>query len=909
MKKSVFTFCTKCSGSVVTQLIAVSVLSFSTVSVFQYLKRQTPDGHPAHVMDLVSEIQKKALKAGKDILLKTDRAPAFCYRSGEPVRHIYGVCSWLSLSQGYDTKENTLSSRQSDQMHYENRNWSLRFVEDHSNKSWPLKACTWSKERLRLFFKESDWKVLSDKECRLSHAYSPSSGFRACLQYLKTKNSSPEERKIIYVDLHITPALLDSKIKPEKDKDTVGSPFGSSELKFISTEEKGVYSLAEVFFIIKVKVMELKKVEGLNEPETAFSKQNTGPLFEEQSYVISDTREATDIIWANQVEFCDTFISNHVKNKDFNRESSPHSKDKWYRLQSGGSGIDTYLDYMNGKRFLKSEKDSSSLAGAYKMEDLEIGDIEHYVFPSLNQEEEQETEEEGALSYSFFSKKNVALICKPERFSCGREKWKDGLRFSLSVNNMSETDYYFHKIWLRVKGVHGLISQVVPLNMENHSEGLLLRAQSGSRLHLEVEDEFCNKICSMKTTGSVYPVISVMVQNVNNTDKHVLEKDFSLDAGAQVYCLSCLTKSCRFPREVGERKPGESLDSQLPECLAKKGVSKDLDWKVVEDKQENQSKAAEQNMRASEPIKRNVDQCVALKASSLDSFRSFNSLRFHLESCDQKLPVLCFSRGYFRPALSFPKAGYGRQPGLLRVGFKDAGKACYGMGEVRGKASYLERWIKDSGKIGKNETQAFVSVLSRIVEQNTIHLKQSEEVFFRFINNVNRGFFLTPHPGYRLAGAIPDLLKEDMNKVINLGGNLWFALERDRGGMLVSSIPKALSAVAHPFSMYLDQSRDHPSPVLIEDRREMNFGGRHHVLAYNVRWKGLFPVSKEKEHHFVCRRKEGRAFFITQSQGTFDRAWGLMSFRGRVISSPGFFMGLGKVNAGAEPSSFSSVLS
>ena len=100
----------------------------------------------------------------------------------------------------------------------------------------------------------------------------------------------------------------------------------------------------------------------------------------------------------------------------------------------------------------------------------------------------------------------------------------------------------------------------------------------------------------------------------------------------------------------------EPLDGTIPECALKKTT---IDYDLPS-------------------VSSGTGDCVAMTASSVDSFKNFSSASYSFQSCSTSLPVLCFAYGHYLPAMTIASAG--AEPSIVTSNFAGAQEACYKMG-------------------------------------------------------------------------------------------------------------------------------------------------------------------------------------------------------------------------------------
>ena len=425
---------------------------------------------------------------------------------------------------------------------------------------------------------------------------------------------------------------------------------------------------------------------------------------------------------------------------------------------------------------------------------------------------------------------------------------------------------------------------------------------------------YCHNICQNYDPNNSstyrYPSISIREKGGQNC---TFEKDYNSSEGNRIRCIVCHTKACH---RYGLRTFGpldnelrtirtqnlppeqniiyglddEPLDGQIPECAVKHSYN-------LANNQLPPNSTGSRGEAGTEC------KGMAMRITSIDSFKNMKNNDYIPTGCDEELPVLCFVNGQYMPALRINNSNRNSVSLPAKSDFHNANKTCFEVGREIGSANDLARLMYNAYRPEyKNEDLDFffnrvnntLRSLPFIPESFNFTTSNNSTNNFDFINNASRGMFLF-HP----FGDRPQLREKVRNniiRIINEGGRVWTALEWDAEGQVVASPPWALVAKDHPYALFYDKrvSKGH-RPVLLKDATEehssynpfspataghpestqqqqlaLRYSSPYFSLTHNIRYKGLLPASANARLNFVCKRKSDSLFFITRETGSLS---------------------------------------
>ncbi len=771
----------------------------------------------------------------------------------------------------------------------------LRMNADNSN---------WGESRWKVFFPQSEWKLLIDtSHCKkIDTSFSVNSKFRRCLKYLGEQGSTRTSQ----------PAYVIAEIIPRK--------FPS--LDIIDTTKDESLDPKQVFFELKTQITGIGSnfvSSSANNDEQDGKKGSSAT--EELPYVSSQS----DIMWANSVGEC------HVRNQGGN----------WVVVQFSGTGT--------GKQL------SQNVINSSLMEENTCND---FSISGLNADVVQVGQIDGRGVLSSVSALNAKVSCTSHEFRCrssslsGLRGTFDPLEFSFGVFNRSGSQKKIKKISINLVKKDG---QIYGINMQNASPSVSqdrsedsaipanknLRTErylynGGDRFKVTTEQSgtsltgrpkgnwavqnLCSAICSKGKDSQAYPFVGVQLSDGSSFSSCKIQKIFN-GPEDKVSCTVCHTKSCHrlglgtfgplFTKErsvsVGGQAPqttriyglfDEALDSQIPEC----GANPSVGYYGTSTKGYKTRFRFPRN--AENPL--GEPPCIAMKIVNEKSFQNFAENTFQAESCDQKLPVLCFFNGNYIPAFKVNTRNLNAAPTIVRTTFENAENACYEMGREIGNWESLKNYFAKMYSADPDRVQASAN---RADDGNKFFASKAKNKY-NFINNATRGMFFAPS-NYNVS-FLSERVSSYIQKALNVGaGKIWVALERDAGGRVASSVPWASVAQENPYALFFnkDATPGNPSgvrllnvlqdtsnptrvPLPLATNRNCNsqwawfFGGRRNcnsqfgnnlwgtntvldttsasnyfALAHSIRWKGLVPMHYNAILPYLCK---------DMSEGTFE---------------------------------------
>ena len=368
-------------------------------------------------------------------------------------------------------------------------------------------------------------------------------------------------------------------------------------------------------------------------------------------------------------------------------------------------------------------------------------------------------------------------------------------------------------------------------------------------------------------------------------------KDYSDSIYNRVQCVVCHTKACHryglgtfgplhdeqassitqnLPPTTIYGLSAEPLDGQIPECTIENNYAS--------------HRVLSKNIKGSgENDPGSGCKAMAMKITNENSFTSFGTQDYTATNCTEKLPVLCFVRGHFLPALKLVNTNNNLTFQTITETFENAQKICFEMGKEI--ALYYDLGVSLArGYIIKNEDgdgepnliSKTINTLRALPKKGGGRLSSfdindsSNTLKYEIINNVNRGMFLAPSD-YGQSPKLTPEIKTILRSITNSYTKIWTASEWDAEGLIAASPPWAPVAEQNPFSIFYDKRKDRQHRlVVLKDSNKNTTSSKHLALTYNIRFKGLVPQSENTPLPFICKNKNDNKFFITSSKGSLS---------------------------------------
>ena len=761
-------------------------------------------------------------------------------------KNTYGVCSLIQIPSKVEPGVSKIKL-------------DLHNIDTKDNKSWSL-------SRWEYFFSRTEYQFVSGTECQKRFRnFKSINNTSKCLKYIGSDLSE------IYAFVSWTP-----KTFPNLSNIDTNNP------------ETAILDPKKVIFYLKVEL--------------------AGAGGDENKHSALTVSSQTDMIWANDVGECQI----------------TKGKDNFLVTFSGtGLGSSLQIRLINSPYAVLPSVDSSG--GENCQKNLKIGDL----YSSNIQ-----VGDVSGSNVSSLSSLNVRASCTRNTFKC-RETIEnspkldgyDDFQIHFSVTNESNAEISVDKMELTFKKdkgpplYHGPLksyryrsSKPLTPNAISSSQALANIPVGKSAILGKLEEgqtaTACHDICHQyepeKTNTYFYPS-TIKIQGENNTCSWKRD-NYWADDNNRVRCTVCYMKAChrfglgtfgpfrseatvfnRIIKDLAlseEQKsdltedlldqglPGEALDNPLPECATKREADKlKTTFSLPEDKDED---ALE------------TKKCIALNIRETEGLmfnNSDNSKLYSAENCADKLPVLCFAGGQYRPAMQVKDSNNLSSPlEVVTSDFKGAQKACMEMGREIGRSWDLGMlfWKMWTSLDNSNPSTVFTKV-NRTINSlgpgavnfpNSLNWEnnQKESSKYDFINNATRGMFLTP-PDQPDIPYVTKKIKRQITDAQKQNTKMWVAMETDAGGFVMASPPYAELTKQHPFALYFGKAPGNPITLLKDTAKSPRAGksvsstSPYLALAHSLRWKGLYQEEKSTELPFLCKSLDTGKFFVTTAKG------------------------------------------
>ena len=845
-------------GSIAGNLIALSVMGVSMAGLFHYMVNFEKN-IKGNIESRENEtlISRMAAANMKSLLVRSN-----VNGQGQPAGELnrYGICSLLSAPPASSGTQALL----------------LNF---NHIKTRPQ---SWSKKRWQYFFSQSEWKFSSPNNCKKIDDQFTAGALSKCLEYTGGGRASAYRTFVI------------AKISPQ---DFFSA--GTRELPLTAAKDP-----KEVMFHLTAKVGSYYYAPpttgggGAGSPGGSGSGGRTPPPAVKQD--ITYFHRTTDIIWAGDAGECQVQTA----------------AGQWTTVRFSGTVAGTSLAriVINDALYGKQKQCQQIKVGDLNKDIIQVG--------RLNT---------GPLSLSSVLALNTKVSCTVNTFRCKPASGKgpsftdkeiDPFQFSFGVYKGAggSGDIPIKKINITFKTKNGaeidktnngqLEKTTITLkdgsgtfyaNQDN--QNMVLRGEKKINVLVNM-DQHCRDLCANQK--AVYPVIDI--DTPDDTTGACFKRDYSTDSSNKVRCTVCYMKACHrvglgtFGPLYGLSKPeitaahltadqlvyhglpDEALDSQVPECHSQTSsgqYKQDLPVQVRTKHQLNP------------PCKG-----LAVEVSQMNDFKNLYNKRYRTIQCNRRRPVLCFINGHYLPAVRINPKNVNQPVAIVHTDFASAENACKEMGRETGSLRNLGLMFEKNYQASHPSTA--IPQAARTMNQLKSHSALASALIsanlkFNFVNNAARGMFLAPvnHVYSSLPGS--RWFKDIFAALFKRGGSvkMWTAIELDGGGLPMASVPWAGAAKNDPFALFYHKAVDKAvkRPVLLKDTQNFNASSSYFGVTYNIRWKGIFPVSDVNQNgRFVCY-KEGSVpsksyYFVTKAVGPLNKAGEKCSAAGGVFVPP-----------------------
>ena len=651
-------------------------------------------------------------------------------------------------------------------------------------------AQSFSKRRWEAFFDKSEYEITSDDGCRSMApglATFRSGPFGYCFKYIGKRLETANEVYVL------------ARIVPKKFPDF-------SEINLSSSQKLDV----------KLVTFELQVVVGVT------SSQNNQMV----------PMKYYSLAWSNEVVECDVQV-----------------RGKWTNVQFAGTGTGR----LSERLVVNHPNFGHQLA---RCSEVEFGEMPSDIIMGGYFSSDSTI----AADHS----KNKKISCRKNMYRCpgnaGRDTdYFDEVRFKMNVLNNYGGLLSFNNVNLTLLNDSGAEvdssknGKIDSLTVEvvGGGQGLFeantdldpdLNLQPGVNIfNFSLKDKTSGalvSICKSVCTGNThYPSVSMGFTHAPSKEACTYSRDYS-EPEFHLGCNVCHSKMCHKiglgtfgpPKDENglQGLVDEPLDGTIPECALKKAT---VDYDLPS-------------------VSSGTGDCVAMAASSLDSFKNFSSASYQFQSCSTALPVLCFAYGHYLPAMTVTSPG--QKPSIVTSNFAGTQEACYKMGrelmEKTKLANYFRRFWPE---IMVNGTAASV-----VTALTNLGLPTLGSNHFDYVNNATRGLFMVPSYNVStLSNRLSQGSGSYLQKFISSAhSRLWVAMEKDGGSQLIGSIPQATVATS-PFSVFT--RKGFPSrAVILKDTNNISDSGTDTVLTHNIRYKGVYNASGGSRL-VLCRKSAG----------------------------------------------------
>ncbi len=844
-------FFNNCRGSILNNLIAVSILGISTAGLFHYMvnfEQNVQSNLESRENErLISRLVVSNLKA----LLIATNVNSTGRVSGN--RNEYGICSLLTPPAGIQGTQ-PLS-------------FNFSYIGSRSYN--------WGKARWQYFFPPTEWKILNNvSACKRLDSGFQASPLSRCLEYTPRGGDSADRTFVI------------ATISP---RDFLS---GGSQVIPLTTTAKDP---KEVIFYLLAKVGTYHH----QNPPQAGSGGGGGGASHQQD--VSYFHRSTGMVWAGAAGECQVQVGGNWVTVKFvgtgTGTSASHLviNDSLFNNQKACEQIkigDINKDIVQVGRL--RGQNNLSLASIlalntklscttnrfrckHKIANISEHDIDRFQF-SFN------------LFQGHTGSNNIAI---------------DTINITFKKSDGTEIDGTSNKQLDNVPMYLGddLQSALNPSTRKQANvanQNIILRGERKVTVTTDTSQmkAHCRNLC--RNNISIYPVIDVDL--VGDTNKACFRKDFSNEEANKVRCTVCYMRACHrvglgtfgplngilkseirsvphlSPADlVYHGLPDEALDSQLPECY----------------KDSAEGYKRQQLPNSARGLTGSGSEAVVVTVTRKADFKNLYKATYTKMQKGVELPVLCFINGHYLPAVELNVNNIHQPLQPVKKRYKDAEKACYEMGREVGSLMSLALMFAESYK--SNHQSSFVQAAQTVNNLGSIGgASAASEIDpnlkYNFINNTTRGMFLAPVnkrydnlPGSRWMRSLFDSLFKTKSVV-----QMWTAIEFDKGGLPVAKAPRALVAKNDPYSLFYHKevSPANSRPVLLRDTTSFNTSSNHLALTYNIRWKGLVPLDPKTKAWFVCYNSHKKNYFINKKLGPLSDAVKLCKNKGGVFMPP-----------------------
>ena len=847
-------FCNK--GSIVSTLIALGVITTSSIGLFQYMS-----GFQSNVANIEQAggqpiLMDTILNNMKSLLVEKN----IDQNGNSDARNIYGICSLLEPIDG------------------DRNNDEIRI--SFSNISNDLK--NWGKNRWHVFFPKSEWEFVNSIYCQnimKESSPKPDAGsFKKCVKKIQNEDNAAT----VYAIVEIVPQDMENQNEPV----------------VLNDPGTGSYDPSSVIFRLKTKM-------AYKHPGNAISKNgnnNTDTTENSKTYLVS-YREA--ILWANDVGKCHVITTNGDHrivqfsgagtgttsnkyiinnsltgaqknctlkkdiitstnlNKDITQAGTLSGDISSIISLSAGASCTTKIFRCKGDHFDKSHFDNFTFSfgihnnsgGKKPITDLKMTIVKRTPPGASNQ---SPTEFDGIPNHQL-----------------------DGA--SVSFYHSSEPNMDFNTQPLEEKKLpegYGTLSVEAE---DNPSDPNFPNAVS----------RLCSDICNNKQEW--YPYLDINV--VKELKECPYTTNWSQSEANRIRCTVCHMKACHrrgvgtfgplyHEANIASRSndndrfinglPDEPLDAQIPECKAR---NKDY---------EHNNHFPSSSQLPTTPVKK--DNCHGIVLKSVSELGKFSTHQYEVAPCSEEKPILCFINGHYLPAVKASKGNQTLTP--VKTTFNNAANVCYEMGRELGNALQMYEVLSNTYLLWEpnNAPQKTLSTVQSLpgvkgfLAPTQANVPSIKDIQYELVNNATRGIFFTP-PAYDIANYNRNSIKTIAAAA--LGEDMWVGMELDAGGFIVSTPPSAMVAKNEPFALFFNKD---PSVLhrltILEDKNNPAADSEYLALGYNIRWKGLIPTNSSELLRFVCTNQRRDKFHLISETGTPEEGHEKCRDRGYIFAPP-----------------------
>lgn len=822
-----YIFSSQKGSTLLSTLVAFGLVSVSAVGLVQYMGnfKQTT-ANTIERVNINPVLKSNTINNMKSLLLEKN----INLDKEQPTENKYGICSFI----------------QPPKRHHGVEEIKVRFSD----------ASSFTLDRWKVFFPKSHWSHADSSHCQKIISSFSDGAFSRCFRYIDPEHPGKE----IYAIAKIIPRKF-----PSMEEITVPSSID--------------FNPSLTFFHLKIAV-------SVYNPSDDNTLSNEDEAHNTSTYI----SYKSDILWFGDVGEC------------------------LVQAQDGENAIVSLSATGPGSNFSHRILNSSFFNKANTCEKLELSDINKNVVLAGD---------EDNLQLSSVVNLNARVACTKKKFSCKQvittepldPESYDPFRFGFHLFNQSYSHITIDRFNLTLKKTNGTEldnsnnevldgvdvsfynsdTPYIPFKGNEVIDHNIPRGTSNIIVVGENEDQalspYCHDICQtykpQKQSTYVYPKITIHEKAING-QSCTFTKDYSESIYNRVQCVVCHTKAChRYglgtfgplhnedASSITQNLPpttiyglnAEPLDGQIPECTIENNYAS--------------HRVLSKNIKGSgENDPGSGCKAMAMKIKNENSFTSFSNRDYTATDCTKKLPVLCFVRGHFLPALKLVNTNNNLKFQTITESFENAKKICFELGKEI--ALYYDLGVSLArGYVIKNEDgDGDPNLISRTINTlkvlpqvgggslGSFNINDSTSTLkYEIINNASRGMFLAPSD-YGQAPILTPEIKTIIRSIISHYDKIWTAIEWDAEGLIAASPPWAPVAEENPFSIFYDKRKDRQHRlVVLKDSNKNTTSGKFLALTYNIRFKGLVPQSANTSLPFICKNKNDNNFFITSSKG------------------------------------------